>query len=71
MSRRSRGLSASLFVLTIGENAALAQAPAPPPPLPDGYMRAPPVPVGLAPKMRVTETTRTCTTRFSVRETRS
>ena len=34
--------------------AALAQAPLPP--LPDGYMRAAPVPTGLAPKMRVTET---------------
>jgi uncharacterized protein len=31
--------------------------PAAPPPLPDGYMRAPPVAAGLAPKMRVTETT--------------
>ena len=35
--------------------AAAAQAPAPPP-LPDGYMRAPAVPAGLAPKMRVAET---------------
>ena len=34
----------------------LAQ-PAAPAPLPNGYMRAPAVPVGLAPKMRVTETT--------------
>jgi predicted DNA-binding protein with PD1-like motif len=35
---------------------AVAQAPATPGPLPDGYMRAPPVPEGLAPQMRVTET---------------
>lgn len=35
---------------------AQAPAPAAPPPLPDGYMRAPPVPKGLAPQVRVTET---------------
>lgn len=34
-------------------SALFAQAP---PPLPDGFMRAPEVPAGMAPKMRVTET---------------
>jgi predicted DNA-binding protein with PD1-like motif len=43
-------------MLVLGVNVSYAQAPAAPPPLPDGYMRAPAVPVGLAPKMRVTET---------------
>lgn len=33
-----------------------AHAQQAPDPLPDGYMRAPAVPVGLAPKMRITET---------------
>src|SRR5512134_2764293 len=43
--------------------AGLAAAQAPPPaasaPLPDGYMRAPAVQKGLAPQMKVTETTGT------------
>lgn len=37
-----------------GGGVSLAQAPAEAP-LPDGYMRAPPVPKGLAPQVRVTE----------------
>ena len=48
-------VAALLGVVT--SSAALAQAPLPP--LPDDYMRAPPVAAGLAPKMRVTETTGT------------
>ena len=48
--RRSVGALLSLALI----GAASAQAP--PPPLPDGYMRAPAVPTGLAPKMRVAET---------------
>jgi predicted DNA-binding protein with PD1-like motif len=48
--------------LIVAALAALAAASAnaqqtPPPPLPDGYMRAPAVPPGLAPKMQVHETT--------------
>jgi predicted DNA-binding protein with PD1-like motif len=39
----------------LAAQALLAQAP---PPLPDDYMRAPPVPVGMAPKMQITETQR-------------
>ena len=53
--RRLRGACGWLAVLAA--HAALAQAPAAQAPLPDGYMRAPAVPVGLAPKMTVTETT--------------
>jgi uncharacterized protein len=47
-----------LLVLLVA-TGALAQAPAAPAPLPDGYMRAPAVQKGLAPQMRVTETTGT------------
>jgi len=53
-SRVTLGLIvAALAALT----AANANAQAPPAPLPDGYMRAPAVPPGLAPKMQVHETT--------------
>ena len=48
-------LAAAAFVMAIA-SSALAQAPASLPPLPDDYMRLPPVPAGLAPKMRITET---------------
>jgi predicted DNA-binding protein with PD1-like motif len=48
--------SASALLAFIAANTALAQAPAAQQPLPDGYMRAPPVAAGLAPKMQVTET---------------
>jgi hypothetical protein len=47
---------ATALLAMIAANAALAQT-APPAPLPDGYMRAPPVKAGLAPKMNVTEST--------------
>jgi predicted DNA-binding protein with PD1-like motif len=57
MSRHRCALAASLLVALLPARAAYAQGPTPP--LPDGYMRAPPVPVGLAPKMRVTESTGT------------
>ena len=50
---------AGALLALIAANAAFAQAPAAPAPLPDGYMRAPPVPVGKAPQMRITETTAT------------
>ncbi|HUQ53605.1 MAG TPA: DUF296 domain-containing protein [Gammaproteobacteria bacterium] len=56
--RRTRLLLAAVMASAAG--AALAQAPASAPaqaPLPDGYMRAPAVRAGLAPKMRATETT--------------
>lgn len=54
-ARRSIGAAVAVAVVS----SALAQAPATPPPLPDDYMRAPAVPAGLAPKMRVTETNAT------------
>jgi predicted DNA-binding protein with PD1-like motif len=50
-----RVASAITLLALITTSTALGQAPAPPP-LPDGYMRAPPVTAGLAPKMRVAET---------------
>jgi predicted DNA-binding protein with PD1-like motif len=43
-------------LLALSAGVALAQAPAP---LPEGYMRAPQVSAGLAPRMRVTETAAT------------
>jgi len=49
--------SALVLLALVAANAALAQAPAAASaPLPDGYMRAPPVAAGLAPQMKVTET---------------
>src|SRR5688572_2849301 len=58
---RSRRCSSLVAALTLSlAAAAVAQAPAPASaPLPDGYMRAPAVQKGLAPQMRVTETTGT------------
>jgi len=50
--------SAAALLAMVAANAAFAQAAAPAP-LPDGYMRAPPVPVGRAPQMRITETSTT------------
>lgn len=47
---------ASALLALAAANAALAQGPAAQQPLPDGYMRAPAVTAGLAPKMQVTET---------------
>lgn len=47
--------NAASLVALLASQMVHAQ-PAAPPPLPDGYMRAPPVPEGLAPQMRVTET---------------
>ena len=55
--RISRVATMAGLLLLAAANVAPAQAPVPP--LPDGYMRAPPVPAGRAPKMRVTETTAT------------
>jgi len=53
-----RSSRASLTVVVIAAFTALtASAQQTPPPLPDGYMRAPPVTPGLAPKMQVHETT--------------
>jgi len=53
-----RSSRASLTVVVTAAFAALtASAQQTPPPLPDGYMRAPPVTPGLAPKMQVHETT--------------
>lgn len=50
--------SASTLLALVAANAALAQAPAAASaPLPDGYMRAPAVQKGLAPQMKVTEST--------------
>ena len=45
-------------VTLLAATATQAQGPASsaPPPLPDGYMRAPPVPKGRAPQVRITET---------------
>lgn len=51
------GAAVSLLCL-VAARAVFAQ-PAAPPPLPDGYIQLPPAAVGLAPKMRVTETTST------------
>lgn len=58
MSRHPSTLPPFAAVLVIAlAGSAPAQAPASAPaPLPDGYMRAPPVPEGKAPQMRVTET---------------
>ena len=58
---RSRRCSSLVAVFAFGlAGAAVAQAPAPAAaPLPDGYMRAPAVQKGLAPQMRVTESTGT------------
>ena len=55
--RRVRAACAWLAFLAAP--AALSQTPAAQAPLPDGYMRAPPVRAALAPQMRVTETTTT------------
>jgi len=56
-TRGIRGFaSASALLALVAANAAFAQGPAAQQPLPDGYMRAPPVAAGLAPKMAVTET---------------
>jgi predicted DNA-binding protein with PD1-like motif len=49
---------AAALLALVAANAAFGQA-ASQAPLPDGYMRAPPVPVGKAPQMRVTETSAT------------
>jgi predicted DNA-binding protein with PD1-like motif len=50
--------SFGLIVAALAVLAAVnANAQPQPPPLPDGYMRAPPVQPGLAPKMQVHETT--------------
>jgi uncharacterized protein len=55
---RRRRLCSSFGLTGIAAFAAFAaSAQAPPAPLPDGYMRAPPVAAGLAPKMQVHETT--------------
>jgi uncharacterized protein len=52
--------SASALLALVAANAALAQAPAAASaPLPDGYMRAPAIQKGLAPQMKVTESTGT------------
>ena len=61
MNRTPRGrwfLSLASLPAILAANITFAQAPTPPP-LPDGYMRAPPVAAGLAPEMRVTETSGT------------
>jgi predicted DNA-binding protein with PD1-like motif len=56
MSRHSSVISSFAVAWAIAiAGSAFAQAAAPAP-LPDGYMRAPPVPEGRAPQMRVTET---------------
>src|SRR5688572_16219567 len=47
------------WLAVFAAHTALAQAPAAQVPLPDGYMRAPAVRAGLAPKMTVKETTAT------------
>jgi uncharacterized protein len=52
--RRFLGVAAALGAV-LAAGAVSAQAPLPP--LPDGYMRAPPVPTGMAPKMHVAEST--------------
>ena len=53
-TRRIPWLASALSLLLLPMHALHAQTPAEP--LPDGYMRAPPVPEGLAPQMNVTET---------------
>jgi predicted DNA-binding protein with PD1-like motif len=60
-SRRCRSsLAAAVVVIAAAiAGVAVAQAPAPEAPLPDGYMRLPPVQKGLAPKMRVAESNAT------------
>jgi len=55
----SRSVGAGLALAVLAANAALAQAPPAEQPLPAGYMRAPAVQKGLAPQMKVTETTAT------------
>src|SRR5688572_22604342 len=55
MSRHSSVIS-SFAVASAMAFAGSVLAQAAPAPLPDGYMRAPPVPEGRAPQMRVTET---------------
>jgi uncharacterized protein len=58
--RRFRSFFAAAAAAAATAMAAFAAAQAPASaPLPDGYMRAPAVAKGLAPKMRVTETTAT------------
>jgi hypothetical protein len=59
MGRHSSRRSFAAMLAAIAVGAAQAQAPAAQAPLPEGYMRAPAVPTGLAPQMRVTETTGT------------
>jgi predicted DNA-binding protein with PD1-like motif len=59
-TRGFRWFASALSLLALcAASAAPAQAPAAQQPLPEGYMRAPPVAKGLAPQMRVTETTGT------------
>jgi predicted DNA-binding protein with PD1-like motif len=53
-TRRTRSVGVLCGALA-GLALPAAHAQQAPPPLPDGYMRAPAVPVGLAPKVRVTE----------------
>lgn len=53
-SRVSLGLIVAALAALVAVNATAQQTP---PPLPEGYMRAPPVQPGLAPKMQVHETT--------------
>lgn len=48
-----------VFAVIAASAAGTAGAQQPPAPLPDGYMRAPPVQPGLAPKMQVHETATT------------
>jgi hypothetical protein len=54
-TRRIPWLSSTASLLALLASHALHAQPAPAP-LPDGYMRAPPVPEGRAPQMNVTET---------------
>jgi uncharacterized protein len=59
-TRGIRSFAGTFTVLAlVAANAAFAQAPAGQQPLPEGYMRAPAVQKGLAPQMRVTESTGT------------
>jgi len=51
------GSRVTLGLIVAALVAVSANAQPPPPPLPDGYMRAPAVTPGLAPKMQVHETT--------------
>ena len=55
-NRKTKGSIVAALAALTALNAGAQQAP---PPLPDGYMRAPAVPPGLAPKMNVQETTAT------------